>query len=175
MKLENKNIVILVEQQYQDLEVWYPYYRLKEEGAKVILAGTGSANTYMGKFGVPAKVDFSIDELKVKNHDAVLIPGGWAPDFLRRYETVIKFVQQMHKAGKLIASICHGGWVLASCGIIEKRTLTSFFAIKDDLINAGAKFVDKEVVVDKNLITSRTPDDLPLFVFEIIKNLSRGK
>lgn len=171
MNLKNKKIVIFVEHHYQDLEVWVPYYRLKEEGAEVLFAGT-TATDYVGKYGYPVKAHLKAEGLKAKDFDAVIIPGGWAPDFLRRYEAVLKFVKEMDQSGKIVAAICHAGWVLASCGIAKGRTLTCFSAIKDDLIHAGAKYVDQEVAVDRNLITSRTPDDLPAFCREIIKALS---
>lgn len=173
MKLKNKKVVILVEHHYQDMEVWVPYFRLKEEGAEVIFCGTGSASNYVGKYGYPVKASATADQLKAKDFDAVVIPGGWAPDFLRRYPSVIRFVQEMDKSGKIIAAICHAGWVLASAEIVKGRTVTAFAAIKDDLIHAGAKFMDCEVAIDKNLITSRTPDDLPAFCRELIQSLSK--
>jgi len=172
MKLKNKNIAILVEHHYQDLEIWYPYYRLIEEGADVVLAGTGSAKSYSGKYGYPAPVHTTVDKLDPKKFHAVIIPGGWAPDFLRRYEPVLKFVRQMDKQKKIVAAICHAGWVLASADIIRGRKLTCFSAIKDDVIHAGGRYLDMEVVVDRNLITSRKPDDLPAFCREIISALS---
>jgi protease I len=166
-----KKIAILVETSYQDLEVWYPFLRLKEEGFDVLAVGTGSAKEYKGKHGYPIVVDKDIDDAKVQQFDAVLIPGGFAPDYLRRYPKVVEFVRAMHKAGKVVAAICHGGWLLASAEIVGGKTVTSFFAIKDDLVHAGAKFVDQEVAVDGNIITSRKPEDLPAFVKAIIKAL----
>ncbi len=174
MKLKGKKIAILVEHHFQDMEVWVPYYRLKEEGADVFFAGTGSAKIYAGKFGYSAEAKTTADKLKAKSLDAVIIPGGWAPDFLRRYPSVLKLVKEMDAAGKVVASICHGGWVLASSGVARGRTLTSFSAIKDDMVHAGARFLDQEVVVDKNLVTSRTPDDIPAFCREIIRTLERN-
>ena len=175
MKLKGKKIAILIEHHYQDMEVWYPYYRLTEEGAEVIMAGTGTAASYSGKYGYPAGADADAKNLKAKNLDAVVVPGGWAPDFLRRHDSVLNLVREMDAAGKTVAAICHAGWVLASAGILKGRTVTCFSAIKDDVINAGGKYVDKEVAVDGNLITSRTPDDLPAFCREIISSLAGKK
>lgn len=171
MKLKGKKVAILVEDFYQDLEVWYPILRLREEGSKVIIVGP-QKRAYKGKYGCPIEADEDETTAKVSDFDAVVIPGGWAPDRLRLSKKLVDFVHQMDKAGKVVASICHGGWVLASAGIVKGRTLTSYIAIKDDLVNAGARFVDKEVVRDKNLITSRKPDDLPAFLREIIATLS---
>jgi len=166
-----KTAVILIEQDFQDLEVWYPALRLREAGLKVIFAGTGSAPQYKGKFGYPAVPDTTIDKVGLKDFDVLIIPGGWAPDFLRRYPLVIQLVKDADKAGKIIGSICHGGWVLASADIIKGRAVTSFSAIKDDLVHAGANYQDAEVVVDRNLITSRKPDDLPAFCAAILKQV----
>ena len=146
-----KKVAILVEDSYQVLEVWYPYFRLKEEGFEVILAGTGRKDTYLSKEGYPAKEDRPISKLKAGKFEAVIIPGGYAPDILRRYKEVNNFVREVFKRGKVVAAICHGGWVLVSSNILKGKTVTGFFAIKDDLVNAGAKFIDKEVVVDNNL------------------------
>jgi len=165
-----KRVAVLVEESYQVLEVWYPYLRLREEGLETLLVGTGKKE-YKSKEGYPALEELPIQKAKAEDFDAVVIPGGWAPDFLRRSAEVVSFVREMEKDGKVVASICHGGWVLVSAGILKGRTVTSFCAIKDDCINAGAKYVDKEVVVDKNLITSRNPYDLPAFCREIIKQL----
>ncbi len=161
---------MLIEDLYQVLEVWYPYLRLREEGIQTVLVGTGK-KAYKSKDGYPAEEELSIKKAKADDFDAVVIPGGYAPDILRRYEEVNKFVKEMFERGKIIASICHGGWVLVSAGILKGKTVTGFSAIKDDLVNAGAKFIDKEVVVDGNLITSRNPYDLPVFCTEIIKKL----
>jgi len=171
MNISNKKIAILVEDLYQVLEVWYPLLRLKEEGVDVQLIGTGSKESYGSKEGYPAKVDASIEEVKPEDFDGVIIPGGFAPDFMRRYPAMIEFVKKMDADGKIVASICHGGWMLVSAGILKGRTATSFFAIKDDLIAAGVNYIDKEVAVDGRLITSRKPDDLPAFVVEIIRQL----
>lgn len=172
---KNKTIAILVEDMYQVLEIWYPILRLKEDGIETKLIGTGSKTSYGSKEGYPAKVDCSIDQVNVKDFDGVIIPGGFAPDFLRRYEKVITFVRQMHDDGKVVAAICHGGWLLVSADIIRGRKVTCFFAIKDDLKAAGGNYVDQEVVVDKNIITSRKPEDLTAFVREIIKGVTRSQ
>ncbi len=165
-----RKVAVLIEDLYQVLEVWYPYLRLREEGIQTVLVGTGK-KAYKSKDGYPAEEELSIKKAKADDFDAVVIPGGYAPDILRRYEEVNKFVKEMFERGKIIASICHGGWVLVSAGILKGKTVTGFSAIKDDLVNAGAKFIDKEVVVDGNLITSRNPYDLPVFCTEIIKKL----
>lgn len=171
MAHKNKSIAILVEDLYQDLEVWYPLYRFKEEGFKVIVVGTGRCKLYKSKHGYEIEQDISAADAKIDDFDAVIIPGGYAPDILRRHNAVIMFVKRLFEKGKVVASICHGGWVLVSAGILKGKKVTSFFAIKDDLVNAGAEFLDKEVVRDGNLITSRKPDDLPAFCREIIKAL----
>ncbi|MBU0509887.1 type 1 glutamine amidotransferase [bacterium] len=169
MKLTGKTIVVLVEQDYQDMEVWFPVFRLREEGARVLLVGTGSAMEYRGKYGYPAKVDAAAKDVKAADVDGIVIPGGWAPDKLRMSEAVLSLVREVNAAKKPIACICHGAWVLASAGIVKGRTVTSYAAIKDDLIHAGANWQDREVVVDGNLVTSRQPDDLPAFMREYLK------
>jgi protease I len=165
-----KKVAVLVEDQYQVLEVWYPYLRLREEGIQAVFVGTGKKE-YKSKDGYPVQEELPIEKAKADDFDAVVIPGGYAPDILRRYSGVNDFVRDLYQKGKVVASICHGGWVLISAGILKGKTATSLSAIRDDLINAGAKFVDKEVVVDGNLITSRNPYDLPAFCREIIKKL----
>ena len=168
MKLKGKTIAVVIEQDYQDLEVWYPTLRLREEGARVLHVGTGSAESYKGKYGYPCKVDADASHVTAAELDGIVIPGGWAPDKLRMSEAVLALVRDMNAAKKPIACICHGGWVLASAGVARGRKLTSYAAIRDDLLNAGAKWEDSEVVVDGNLVTSRRPDDLPTFMREFI-------
>jgi len=167
-----KRVAVLVEDYYQVLEVWYPYLRLREAGIETVFVGTGKKE-YKSKEGYLAEEELSIKKAKADDFDAVVIPGGYAPDILRRYEEVNNFVKEMFNKGKVVASICHGGWVLVSAGILKGKTATSFSAIKDDLINAGAKYVDKEVVVDGNLVTSRNPYDLPAFCREILKKIEK--
>ncbi len=169
-----RKIAVLVEDLYQVLEVWYPILRLQEEGIITQSIGTGKKDTYQSKEGYPIKVDLSIDEAKPNEFDGVIIPGGYAPDLLRRYEKVVNFVKRLYIDGRMVAAICHGGWLLVSAGILKGHKATSFFAIKDDLMAAGAHYVDQEVVVDNNLITSRKPEDLPRFVEEIIRMVKKG-
>ena len=168
MELKGKKILILVETFYNEFEFWYPYYRLKEAGAQVTVVGSGSADTYHSKSGLPARVDTTADKVAAADYDGVVIPGGYAPDHMRRYPAMVSLVKGFADAGKLVAAICHAGWMLVSADIIRGRTVTSYFSIKDDLVNAGGNWVDKEVVVDGHLVTSRTPDDLPAFMRAII-------
>ncbi len=171
MRLRGKKVAILVERDYQDLEVWYPALRLREEGATVVFLGT-DAKEYKGKFGYPLSVDEAVGNVKPADFDAVIVPGGWAPDFLRRYKAVLDFVRDMAALNRPVAAICHAGWVLASAGVLKGKTVTCFSAIKDDVVNAGARWVDREVVVDMPLITARKPDDLPAFTAALIERLN---
>ncbi|TSC79291.1 MAG: protease I [Parcubacteria group bacterium Gr01-1014_29] len=172
MTLTNKTIAILLENQYQELEVWYPYYRLKEEGAEVWLVAPEKGKEYHGKFGYPAMSEKSIDEIAAIDLDAIVIPGGYAPDYMRRNKKMIELVRDMDKNNKIIAAICHAGWMLASADIVKGKRITSFFAIKDDMVHAGANWVDEEVVRNGNIITSRKPEDLPAFCRTMISALS---
>lgn len=162
-------IAILVEDQYQVLEVWYPLLRLAEAGIKVKVLGTGTRDAYSSKEGYPIRVDDSVQNVRPQDFAAVIIPGGWAPDFLRRHEVVVNFVKRLYAEGRIVAAICHGGWLLVSADIARGNKVTCFYGIKDDLIAAGGIYSDQEVVVDKNLVTSRKPEDLPRFVGEIIR------
>lgn len=171
MDLKGKRVAVLAEDDYEDLELWYPVLRLREAGAKVTVVGTGSKQTYESKHGYPVTVDTQADRAFHSDFDAVIIPGGYAPDRLRRHPSVLTLVREVFAQGKIVAAICHAGWVPISAGIVRGKRLTSFSAIKDDLVNAGAEWVDEEVVVDGNLITSRTPDDLPAFPRAIIEAL----
>ncbi len=168
MLLKGKQIAVLAENFYEDLEIWYPLLRMKEEGADVKVIGSGSATSYNSKHGYPVNVDAAVDAVQVRDFDAVIVPGGWSPDLMRRYPAMVKFVADAHNNGTVVAAICHAGWLLVSAGILKGKTVTSFYSIKDDVINAGANWVDQEVVCDGNLITSRTPKDLPAFCQAII-------
>lgn len=168
--LSGKRIAVLAADIYQEMELWVPYYRLIEEGAQVDVVAA-ERGTYASKYGYPVEATVGAKEVKADTYDAVVIPGGYAPDHMRRSPELVDFVRSMHEAGKVVAAICHAGWMLASAGILKGKTVTSFFAIKDDMVNAGAKWVDKEVVVDGNLITSRIPSDLPAFCRELVRAL----
>ena len=173
MRLKGKKVVLLAENLYQDLELWVPYYRLKEEGAEVTVVGSGSSRIYAGKYGYPIEVEKEAKEIDMDKYHGVVIPGGYAPDVMRRYPEMVRIVREADQKKKVIAAICHAGWMLASAGILKGRKVTGFFAIKDDLVNAGANYVDEEVVRDGNLVTSRKPDDLPAFCREMIDALSK--
>ncbi len=175
MELQGRRVAILAEDIYEDPEFWYPYYRLREAGATVIVVGSGSAETYHSKYGYPVMVDARADDVRAADLDAVIIPGGFAPDRLRRYPAVLKLVREAFDSGKVVAAICHAPWVLVSAGVLRGRTATSLPAIKDDVANAGAHWVDQEVVRDGNLITSRTPADLPAFCRTIIAALAEAR
>ncbi len=175
MELQGKRVAVLVEQQYQEMEVWYPVYRLREAGCKVTLVGPKAGETYPSKLGYPAKSDKAVNEVSAADFDAVVVPGGFAPDFIRRTEAMIRLVSDMAEQGKVVAAICHGPWVLCSTQALKGKKATCFFAIKDDVLNAGASYVDAEVVRDGNLITSRKPVDLPAFVATIIQAVKEMK
>ncbi len=170
MILQGIRVAILVEDLYQDQEVWYPYFRLREAGADVVIVGTGKP-TYTGKYGYPISADTAAEQVSAGDFDGVIVPGGSAPDLLRRFPAVTRFVSDANRQGKVIGAICHAGWVLCSADVLRGKTVTCFSAIKDDVVNAGATFVDQEVVRDGQLITSRKPDDLPAFMRTIIEAL----
>ncbi len=168
-----KKIAVLLENHYQTLEAWYPYLRLREAGHESLFVGTGKEK-YLSKNGYTANEDISIDDLRAEEFSGVIIPGGYAPDLLRTNEKIINFVREMYSQNKMVASICHGGWVLASAEIIENKKITSWQSIQDDIKHAGANFVDQEVVIDEYIITSRNPNDLPAFMSTILNFLKEN-
>ena len=170
MELQGKRVAVLAEDLYQELELWYPVLRMREAGARVNIVGTRKA-VFHSKNGYAAEADMAVEDARPADFDAVIVPGGYAPDIMRRNAKLTAFVRDMHQQGKVVAAVCHAGWVLVSAGILKGKQATSVPAIKDDVINAGATWVDKEVVVDGKLITSRTPADLPAFCREIIRAL----
>ena len=173
MDLSGKRIALFVDNSYQELELWYPYLRFQEAGAAVVIAGGKAGQSYACKVGYPAVADTTYTDLRVADFDGVVVPGGFAPDRIRRHPEANSFVKQMDEAGKLVAAICHGPWVLCSAhGLLRGRRATSFFAIKDDVVNAGAIWEDADVVIDRNLVTSRNPEDLPAFCRACLKVLA---
>ena len=172
MDLNNKSIAILLEQQYQEMEVWYPKFRFWEEGAEVSLVAPEKGKLYLSKVGYPAEADESAANFKGTDFDALIIPGGFAPDFMRRNDDMIRLVREAYEGGKIVAAICHGPWMLCSVPeSIRGRKVTCFMAIRHDVTNAGAEYVDEEVVVDGPIVTSRKPDDLPAFCRAIMGKL----
>ncbi|HEY0828508.1 MAG TPA: type 1 glutamine amidotransferase domain-containing protein [Bacilli bacterium] len=163
MELVGYKVLAFVDEEFEDLEMWYPVLRLREAGVQVDLAGPKAKTVYHGKYGVPLTTEFSFDEVKSKSYIGLYVPGGWAPDKLRRYETVLQLTREFHQEAKPIAHICHAGWVLISAKICAGYTMTSTPGIKDDMENAGAIWVDQEVVVDRNIVSGRRPPDLPAF------------
>lgn len=168
MTLGAKRVAVLVADMYQELEFWYPYLRLQEEMAQVVAVGP-EAKEYKSKLGYPAKAELGAKDVRAQDFHAVVIPGGYAPDYLRRSPELVRFVREMTEAGKPVAAICHGPWMLCSARVVKGRRVTSVAAIRDDLENAGAIWVDEPVVVDGNLITSRVPSDLPFFLKALIR------
>jgi protease I len=171
MKLEGKRIAVLAEDNYQELELWYPVLRMREAGAEVSVVGMPGVETYHSKNGYPVRVDVAADAVTADVFDGVIIPGGYAPDLMRRHQPMLDLVKGVFERGGIVAFICHAGWVSISAGIVSGKQVTSVSAIKDDLTNAGAKWVNQEMVRDGNLISSRSPNDLPAFCRAIIAAL----
>ncbi|HJU88717.1 MAG TPA: type 1 glutamine amidotransferase domain-containing protein [Gemmatimonadaceae bacterium] len=172
--MSNGTVLILVGPEYEDLEVWYPKLRLEEAGYTTPVAGIGE-KSYRGKHGYPCTVDGHVRDFHAADLAGILAPGGWAPDKLRRDPDVLARVRELHAAGKMIATICHGPWILISAGIVRGRRLTSTVGIRDDVINAGAEWVDAPVVVDDNIISARVPKDLPEFGAAMVRWLDAAK
>jgi protease I len=170
-RLGDKRVAVLAGEGYEDLELWVPYYRLREEGATVKLLGSGDGS-YESKHGYPAETDGKVDDASPDDFDAVVIPGGRAPDSMRMHRPLVDFVANMAARGKIVAFICHAGSVAASADIVRGRRCTSWPSIRDDLRNAGAEWCDEEVVRDDNLISSRNPADLPAFCRTLVSALA---
>ncbi|HEX5042774.1 MAG TPA: type 1 glutamine amidotransferase domain-containing protein [Candidatus Polarisedimenticolaceae bacterium] len=164
-------VAILVEDLYEDLELWVPLFRLREAGHAPVLVGPQGGKTYASKHGYPARADLAAGDARASELGGVVIPGGYAPDRMRRHPPMVELVRELNDEGKLVAAICHGGWMLASADVVRGRRCTGFSSIADDLKNAGARFEDAEVVRDGNLVTSRTPDDLPAFCRTLLEVL----
>ncbi len=171
-ELSDKRVLIFAGPDYEDSELMYPLLRFKEAGAEVKVAGLGE-KTYQGKKGTTVDVDGSAEDFVVGYWDLVVIPGGWAPDKMRMNEAVLKIVRKAVESDNLVAAICHAGWVLVSADVVQGKKVTSYRAIKDDMVNAGATWVDAEVVVDGNLVTSRTPADLPAFCRTLVSLMTQ--
>jgi protease I len=171
MKLSDTQIAVLAENNYQELELWYPVMRLREAGAHVLIVAPTDDQYYGSKLGYPVMADLAIADAAATDFDAVVIPGGFAPEGMRRHKPMVDFVRAVHDQGSLVAAICHAGWMLASAGIARGRKLTCVAIIKDDVINAGGNYVDEPVVQDGNIITSRLPGDLPEFGAAIVRYL----
>jgi protease I len=171
--LSGRRVVCLVGDDYEDLELWYPVLRLQEAGAEVVLAGQEAGRRYVGKNGYPCVSDRTISQMRAEDVDGLVIPGGWMPDKLRRDPAVLELTRHVAAKGKLVASICHGPWILISAGLCRGVRMTSTPGIRDDLVNAGADWVDEEVVVDRRFVTSRRPSDLPAFGRWIVEVLAR--
>lgn len=165
-------ILMYVAEFYEDLELHYPKYRLIEAGKEVVIAGEEAGTVYKGKNGCPCKSDITFDQVNANDFDALVIPGGYAPDKLRINQKVLEITKQFNSQKKLIAFICHAGWIPVSAKILSGIKCTSYMTIKDDMINAGAQWSDMPVVVDQHFISSRFPDDLPSFCKAIVEYLS---
>lgn len=170
---QDTKVAILLAEMYEDQEFWYPYYRLKEAGAKVVVVGSKAGQECKSKHGYPAKADVGVDQVKAEDFNALVIPGGFGPDFMRRDDRMVEFVRRCTKEDMTIAAICHGLWMLCCVPeYLRGKRCTSYMSIRFDCINAGAKWVDEPCVIDGNLISSRFPDDLPIFCNSLLKALS---
>lgn len=171
-QVKGKRVAVLVEKLYEDLELWYPVLRLREAGCAVKVVGPKAGESYASKHGYPAVADTSISQVGADDFDALIVPGGYAPDHMRRHRAMIDLVAAVARDGKPVAAICHGGWMLCSARCLEGRKITGFHSIRDDVENAGGVWQDAEVVRDGNLITSRSPNDLPAFMAAILEALA---
>jgi protease I len=171
MPVKPRRIAVLVEKFYEDLELWYPVLRLREAGHTVLIVGPKAGESFASKHGYPARSDTAAADVKADDLDAVVIPGGYSPDHMRRTPAMVDLVTQAARQGKILAAICHGPWMLCSARCLTGKKVTGFFAIRDDVENAGGIWVDAACVRDGNIVTSRTPDDLPAFMKGILEAL----
>ena len=174
MKLKEKKVVIVTGPNFEESELIYPFHRLREAQAEVIISGVGEKQALMkGKHGVEFRIDKPVHELNFDDYHCVVIPGGFAPDYIRNNERVQALLHHVHSRGGVVAAICHGPWALISAGLLKGHECTSFYTIRDDCVNAGGKWQDSPVVVDNRIITSRSPDDLPDFCLNVIESVSK--
>lgn len=174
MKLENARILTIVSDDYDDLEFWYPVIRLREAGATVDVAAEESGETYHGKSGLEVESDLSFSEVEIEKYDAMIMPGGWAPDYLRRFDEVLEMVKFMDENNRVLGVICHAPWILSSADLLEGRTLTSTPGIKDDIRHAGGHWVNKSAVVDGNLVSGRRPGDLHVYLPKLMETIKKS-
>jgi len=172
MRLQGKKIAFLLDEGFEDLEFWVTVMRLREEGAQVTIMSHDGPKEYHGKNALTAKSEVSVKDVKAADFDAVIVPGGWAPDKMRRYPAVTGLVREIYQQGKIVGAICHAGLVLISAGIVKGHKSTGSLGIKDDLINAGAEWVDEPAFRDGNLVWGRVVEDIPDFCRELVKALS---
>lgn len=173
MSLTGKKVLTIVSKDYDDLEFHYPILRLQEEGVEIVIASERKGETIQGKFGLSTTSDIAFDDVDITEFDGLLIPGGWAPDYLRRFDSVLEMVRYLDKHEKLIGMICHAGWVLSSADVLKGRNVTSTPGIKHDLMHAGANWEDTPTVVDGHIVSGRRPPDLPIYlpkIIEVLKN-----
>ncbi|MEG0327087.1 MAG: type 1 glutamine amidotransferase domain-containing protein [Erysipelothrix sp.] len=171
MELKGKKVLTIVSSDFDDLELWYPIIRLREAGCHVDIAGEIANQSYRGKYGLSVETNLSFSDVNIEEYDGLVIPGGWAPDYLRRLDSVLDFVKYMDKHNRVIGQICHAGWVLSSAGILEGRKVTSTPGIKHDLMYAGATWVDEAAVRDDNIVSGRRPPDLHIYLPLLIEAL----
>ncbi len=170
--IKGRRVAVLVEKFYEDLELWYPVLRLREAGAEVRIVGPKAGESYASKHGYPAKADVSASDVRASDFDAIIVPGGYSPDHMRRHKAMVDLVTEAGRQGKVLAAICHGPWMLCSAHCLKGKKVTGFHSIRDDVENAGGVWVDEACCRDGNLVTSRTPDDLPAFMQGIFAALA---
>ena len=173
MRLQGKQVAFLMDEGFEDLEFWVTYMRLREEGASVTIVSHDGPKTYHGKTALEAKSETNFAALKPADFDAVVVPGGWAPDKMRRYDDVKNFVKAIYDAGKIVGLICHAGLVGISAGVVKGHTATGSLGIKDDLVNAGATWADEPAFRSGNLVWGRVVADIPDFCRELVAAIEK--